>query len=597
MKKTCAGIVYIMLVLMLTLSCSIPFGNTNPQSPVDTPESAPVSDEQVNPEPGVANNVDLSPFEPLFSGGVTYETNTANTAAMAADPIASVDQILNLTTSDGTQWTLTIPPGALNQNTEIRITELKNIVSGDLGGLQSGLLLEPDGLHFNRYVRLSVQGSGMGSAPVIFTGSHDGSDLDLALTQVENGLMTAYLSHFSNAYSDPLTDEQKQQAVSDGGASIIQDAMKRASETMDQDPKLHVTPPVIPLQCMDASGDPEKTLDKFFVDFTYPEEELISRLSIFDLHGKSDDYRLNYENRKNTPVWQTIRQLLDRLMIRTESLYEGYGTQEEYFLAVSLIAQKTEALVSHIEMTYMGQEQSRTVYAEKRLQWATNLLNKFLPLVRDQHDYRYVNALMILPALAGLDEFGQDRPLMDQIDQALTFTIQFDLNTETDLDFGFMKYTTQGAATYRMIHPSRPMNGAGMYTDFSFPPMEDMPEVVMTSPIAYGFQLVIENGLDFCGEKKAVLTVDRLSNPDESFAAGGMPIQAPGGFAWALAAIVQSAYQTENVTAPQGLTGEPWYQFSVPLVNKEIITGQLEIPRSIEFNTANLKIQIIHSPQ
>lgn len=592
MKKTWTGIAYMGLIVMLTLSCNLPLGNKPAEPSAGTPEAAPVSAEQISPSVEPVQDADLPPLKPLFTAGVSFEINTANSAALNVDPAAETDQVLSLTTSDGTQWTLTIPPGALTQVTEVRLTELKNIVSGDLGGLQSGLLLEPDGLHFNRFVRLSAQGSGLGAAPVIFTGSHDGAELDLALTTLENGLLTAYLSHFSNAYADPMTDEQKKQTVDDGGAGIIQDAMRRAAETMTQDPKLHVSPIAIPLQCMEASGDPEKQLDKFFTDFAYPEHDLITRLVIFDLHGKPDDYRLNYESRKDTPVWQTIRQLLDRLMIRTESLYEGYGTQEEYFLAVSLIAQKTEAFVSETEMLYLNGSQERTVYAEKRLQWAKNLINQFLPLVRDQHDYQYVNSLLVLPALAGLDEFGQDRPLMDQIDAALTFTIQFDLNTQTDLDsFGAMLYTTQGSATYRMIHPSRPMLGAGIYTSFK------MPDVEMTSPITYDFQVVMDDGLDFCGEKKAVLTVNRFSNDAETFASEGVPIVAPGGAGWALAAIAMAAFEGEIVPAPEKLTGEPWYQFTVPLVNKGEIAGSLEIARELPANRATLKVQIIHSPQ
>ncbi|MEM5774200.1 MAG: hypothetical protein AAGU05_04295 [Anaerolineaceae bacterium] len=592
MKKTWTRIAYMGLILLLTLSCSIPLGKSAAQPSAGTPETAPAGAEQISPTTEPVQGADLTPLEPLFTGGVSFEINTANSAGLAADPAADMDQLLSLTTSDGTLWTLTIPPGALDQTAQIRITELTNIASGDLGSLQSGLLLEPDGLRFNRFVRLSAQGSGLGAAPVIFTGSHDGAELDLALTTLENGLLTAYLSHFSNAYADPMTDEQKKQTVDDGGAGIIRDAMRRAAETMTQDPKLHVTPPAFSLACLDNSAETQKTLDKFFVDFTFPEEELISRLSIFDLHGKSDDYRLNYENRKNTAVWQTIRQLLDRLMIRTESLYEGYGAQEDYFLSVSLIAQRTEALVSHYEMMYLDGTQQRTVYAEKRLQWARDLINQFLPLVRDQHDYQYVNALLVLPALVELDEFGKDRPLMDQIDAALTFIIQFDLNTQTNLDsFGALLYTTQGSATYRMIHPSRPMIGAGMYTNFK------MPEVEMTSPIAYDFQVVMDDGLDFCGQKKAVLTVNRFSNDAETFASGGMPIVAPGGFSWALAAIAMAAFEGEIVPAPEKLTGEPWYQFTVPLVNKGEIAGSLEIPRELPANRATLKIQIIHSPQ
>ena len=45
------------------------------------------------------------------------------------------------------------------------------------------------------------------------------------------------------------------------------------------------------------------------------------------------------------------------------------------------------------------------------------------------------------------------------------------------------------------------------------------------------------------------------------------------------------------------LTGEPWYQFTIPLVNKGEIAGSLEIPREVTYNKATLKIQIIHSPQ
>ena len=69
--------------------------------------------------------------------------------------------ILEVTDANGIKWNLEIPAGAVPSAETVSITPLSGIKGDVLTKVKSGILLEPDGLQFDRAARLTVSGPGI----------------------------------------------------------------------------------------------------------------------------------------------------------------------------------------------------------------------------------------------------------------------------------------------------------------------------------------------------------------------------------------------------------------------------------------------------
>lgn len=112
-------------------------------------------------------------------------------------------------TPDGLSWTLTVPSGALLEETRIAIAPIASVKGLPVGGtFLVGLDFEPDGLRFIRpaTLRMEVPTAAVGSALVSFAYRGDGSDTFLVPDTVGPGSVEISVLHFSGelVVSGPL---------------------------------------------------------------------------------------------------------------------------------------------------------------------------------------------------------------------------------------------------------------------------------------------------------------------------------------------------------------------------------------------------------
>ncbi|HSO11359.1 MAG TPA: hypothetical protein VLT51_03210, partial [Anaerolineales bacterium] len=109
---------------------------------------------------------------------------------------------MSVTGSDGSRYTLSIPPDALSADTEISMTPISTIsglpFSGGLGG---AVKLEPSGLGFFDFVTLTIEPANPIPLEnqILFGFEENGEDLHLAIPGADYSKIQIRFLHFSGA--------------------------------------------------------------------------------------------------------------------------------------------------------------------------------------------------------------------------------------------------------------------------------------------------------------------------------------------------------------------------------------------------------------
>ncbi len=123
-----------------------------------------------------------------------------NPASSASAHIGFFGGQLKLTNAANYVVTLDVPPGALQNDQQITMTEISQIGALPLsGGLQAAVDLQPEGIYFDRPVRLDIAAPRdiIPSRVSAFNARHDGSEFALSYTFITNRTVSFYLRHFT----------------------------------------------------------------------------------------------------------------------------------------------------------------------------------------------------------------------------------------------------------------------------------------------------------------------------------------------------------------------------------------------------------------
>lgn len=106
---------------------------------------------------------------------------------------------LSATGSDGTRYTLTIPPDALIEDAEIKMTPITRVSGFALeGGAVAGIKLEPEGLRLFNFATLTVTPPGGAAVPAAgFASKEGGEDFHLYPLVLDPEVLSLKLMHFS----------------------------------------------------------------------------------------------------------------------------------------------------------------------------------------------------------------------------------------------------------------------------------------------------------------------------------------------------------------------------------------------------------------
>lgn len=179
-------IIFLLLALILTLSCNFLSGGGTRQ-PAEDPD--PIASVEI---PTVDFDAPANPVN------VTVELDEAHSQSGMFSMNGSV---MSLTASDGTVFTLEIPPGALEADTAITMTVVKSMAGAPLSGDIFAVQLEPSGLLLDEIATLTIQPAQ--EIPVkeqiIFGYEGTGMDYHLAIVDPKSKEIKIKLMGFSGA--------------------------------------------------------------------------------------------------------------------------------------------------------------------------------------------------------------------------------------------------------------------------------------------------------------------------------------------------------------------------------------------------------------
>jgi len=175
----------VLLLVLISISCEL-------FTPGSSNDNSNVPNDSVN-----TSGIDFTaPAEPL---NVTVELDETSTIGGTFSPNGSA---MTLTAADGTVFTLEVPPGALDTDTEITMTAVKSITGAPLSsGTVAAVQLEPSGLFFNELVTLTIVPAQ--EIPIenqiIFGYEGNGLDYHLAVVDPKSRAIKIKLMEFSGA--------------------------------------------------------------------------------------------------------------------------------------------------------------------------------------------------------------------------------------------------------------------------------------------------------------------------------------------------------------------------------------------------------------
>lgn len=164
-------------------------------------------------------------------------------AAASMKVTAEAGGTLSATGSDGTQFTLTIPPGAVEADVIVRVVPLADITGAGRAPVVAARF-EPDGQAFSVPARLVVRPASEIPPPdrFLFVADHDGGRVRPAFMDPARDEATLYLWHFSMAgemgVNDSVLDDalgvaqaDRAQAILDEIAGVIQKEARSGGAT------------------------------------------------------------------------------------------------------------------------------------------------------------------------------------------------------------------------------------------------------------------------------------------------------------------------------------------------------------------------------
>lgn len=135
------------------------------------------------------------------------QVDSARTARATVGPAGGT---VSATAADGRVYTLTVPPGALVEDTEITATPVTSMGAAPLAaGVKGAVRFGPAGLQFGQAATLRIEGAsptaGAGKQLVGFVRSDDGAAMQLAPVEVAGNALEMPVPHFSDVGASEAT--------------------------------------------------------------------------------------------------------------------------------------------------------------------------------------------------------------------------------------------------------------------------------------------------------------------------------------------------------------------------------------------------------
>ena len=194
-RSTRRLVLVFMTVVLIITSCRgeatnsdpvVPTVTVNPGGSVTSTLPAPmVTSDTQSPLPLTPNPASID---------ITLDEGSAATATIGAEGGS-----IELTDVNGTEYTLTIPEGALFSPEVITMTPIASAEGRAIGEtFLAGVSLQPEGLHFLELVNIEISGGKIDENVVAFAAESGGQDFHLTPSKPADGVTTISTTHFSD---------------------------------------------------------------------------------------------------------------------------------------------------------------------------------------------------------------------------------------------------------------------------------------------------------------------------------------------------------------------------------------------------------------
>jgi hypothetical protein len=317
-----------------------------------------------------------SEITPTSLGSVTVKKDSGRIVSgiMPADK----ELVLEAADASGAQWSQTIPAYAIPAGTEISIAPLSEIKNGSYPcSVTGGVMLEPDGLKFDKPGTLTVKPSSNTSPAIMLTGDGEGNGLNFLESQQNDGSITAAIEHFSTAYFQPENDphmrdlQDKTTKDYENVLQLVKELLKRHIEVLP--------PPDISLECLSdekyaqASEFADKTLQPEMLYF----DELTKLGKEMTLLGseQAEKESLEYAGR----IAARLARKADKLIALTKDM------NPNKFLATVKAVLRCYQRACAFNVNVPDPGEAMGPYAKKTADYC-------LAELRDKHNFKYTRA-------------------------------------------------------------------------------------------------------------------------------------------------------------------------------------------------------------
>ena len=189
-------LIFVMLTIVLMISSCR--GGETKNDPVVSTVAAESGGSVTSTLPATVVTSDTQEAMPLTpnpaSIDITLEEGPAATATIGAEGGS-----IGLTDVNGTEYTLTIPEGALFSPEEITMTPIASAEGQAIGDtFLAGVSLQPEGLHFLELVTIEIAGGKIDESALAFAAESGGQDFHLTPSKHADGSVAISTTHFSD---------------------------------------------------------------------------------------------------------------------------------------------------------------------------------------------------------------------------------------------------------------------------------------------------------------------------------------------------------------------------------------------------------------
>jgi len=448
-------------------------------------------------------------YELYSVGAATITVDEERTASGYYQPIQDGLK-LQLTDSEGNEWSLAIPANALPHGETITMQAAAEIDT-ELGiGEANGVVLLPEGLQFTIPATLSVIGPTVSDDTFCLSGSQSGENLNLLENKKEEQKLSMELSHFSSyLIVTPVTDGEFQAAL--GMAQTdYKEAVREARAMLKEPVSLPLLPPNYEFTCPEEdgnSGGTNRALDMYVARVLLPESEVIKKLL-------GAGHELSRAGEQQEAIY--FAQLLEmRNLKKADQLIRNYKNDVKKLIPVMNVTMKVLK-----QAQSLGMDVDNQYYFGVLSEWMDRAAEDQIRKIKEDHSYKALGAAIAL--IQGSLIMSSDYQISGEYSQkylkklkdAMTFTVSYKAEAKLHGEVVFIT-TLKGKAVVSWLDENNEKyyqgTGEGNYTSYQD---TDIPDVRIDLPNTYPVTVKFLNFTP-CSSETIDVLVDTIGAPTE----------------------------------------------------------------------------------